>query len=1122
MGEEGTEARLQLDFSKLRSTCETLLADAKHFLDILRPFMPADVIKRFEDLQSTGSIFWLERRLVDVVFRGGDPADPAARALTLDGMSRATNEIFAHLVGNKKCNGLNFTAARLRAAGGANVAVRGAALSTVNAPGDVENYGPTFAGLLFYNAFHQPRSVGVSGGLPYGYDIIGNLVRPRRVDMAPGAPLPALVIGANATARFLLAEDRAGFTQYRSVLFLYNQLVEKYLTRLLDTASGDKIYGTLVNGFANGVASASVNGATTGKAFPDMVVAGKLGVGLGVLGFPKADAVLFQSLALVFQRLTRDVNPATNVNNHLVGTLVDVPLYTKEAYRCYLPAFAKMFDLIVAKCDFIKQFMQKTGVDLRFPSVAATHVSGALNEGAVGLKVAVAIDGGGGRVAYTAPDGTAVDAANGPVAQQLIGPVGLEALEGARDSATTKQKLVNIADAISAGAYALSNASSEVLRELADSPVFMQTQDGFIESYRARYGSPPLMPFSLSLFTLGNVSIAPDGRVTDSRLSPDAGAGTAEFKRAYGTRLFIYRSAPVTLEQMPGVRTILTAYNAVASRRDQIDPGKFLGFLQGALQLLRFAVDARSFRSEFSTTRTFASVQFTTDAGHAGGGIVVDPLPADAQRTGAYSITASPQELVSVAENSNQADEARKISDVVGGAASALKNIRGADLTVRARERIANIIDTGLMPINVHALMRGVPFANEYNYSYTFEQYAASMYGDTASRIESLAGAATKNSREMFLRLLVDPYARVERDLYGSDVQVMPDLIGRLFRGDASLGMGRPKFLSDQLFNKVLFRSIYQSPDALDEAGPGVGSGFVRGATNYNRERWAIGVVNTINNAAMALFEAIQQTAATAAAGAGGAVGDGGVGDAAAVAATGAMQARVITDLRTLVAYFDQLIAVLGGPQPANTDAFNAVATEARRLRVALNDAALIRLNAGAIDVATVHSYLAPAGMPIMIVVAPGAPADLLGRFAALLTGVGGIAANGLTQLVENVPLRSFLAQGGRVGLTYFRPTDAANLTPVIEQANLPDVATKQRLEDIGKLRFDTKLVRNLFLITNLSRLLRLKMGRELQQIHGVIAENHAMVAPGMTEYGFDPHSPNEYYRSQQWPDGRY
>ncbi|NBQ70512.1 MAG: hypothetical protein EBU46_17440, partial [Nitrosomonadaceae bacterium] len=41
--------------------------------------------------------------------------------------------------------------------------------------------------------------------------------------------------------------------------------------------------------------------------------------------------------------------------------------------------------------------------------------------------------------------------------------------------------------------------------------------------------------------------------------------------------------------------------------------------------------------------------------------------------------------------------------------------------------------------------------------------------------------------------------------------------------------MGRPKFLSDQLFNKPLFGSVYQSRQDWDEAGPAVGIGKARG-----------------------------------------------------------------------------------------------------------------------------------------------------------------------------------------------------------------------------------------------------------------------------------------------------
>jgi hypothetical protein len=53
--------------------------------------------------------------------------------------------------------------------------------------------------------------------------------------------------------------------------------------------------------------------------------------------------------------------------------------------------------------------------------------------------------------------------------------------------------------------------------------------------------------------------------------------------------------------------------------------------------------------------------------------------------------------------------------------------------------------------------------------------------------------------------------------------------VHRMFRGDNSLGMGRPKFLSDQLANKALYISIYQDAADFDEGGPAVGIGRARG-----------------------------------------------------------------------------------------------------------------------------------------------------------------------------------------------------------------------------------------------------------------------------------------------------
>ena len=66
-----------------------------------------------------------------------------------------------------------------------------------------------------------------------------------------------------------------------------------------------------------------------------------------------------------------------------------------------------------------------------------------------------------------------------------------------------------------------------------------------------------------------------------------------------------------------------------------------------------------------------------------------------------------------------------------------------------------------------------------------------------------------------------------------------------------------------------------------------------------------------------------------------------------------------------------------------------------------------------------------------------------------------------------------------------------------------------------GRIRFDTKFIRNIFFITNVLRVIRLKLNRELTQSRNLLLSSHAAVAPGLTEYGFDPFTPNQITHSR-------
>ncbi len=75
----------------------------------------------------------------------------------------------------------------------------------------------------------------------------------------------------------------------------------------------------------------------------------------------------------------------------------------------------------------------------------------------------------------------------------------------------------------------------------------------------------------------------------------------------------------------------------------------------------------------------------------------------------------------------------------------------------------------------------------------------------------------------------------------------------------------------------------------------------------------------------------------------------------------------------------------------------------------------------------------------------------------------------------------------------------------------------KKELELIGRDRFDTRLIRNLFFISNIHRLLRLKLNRELTQYRTVLVSSHSLVNPSVTEYGQDIYGPAETFADKQY-----
>jgi hypothetical protein len=71
----------------------------------------------------------------------------------------------------------------------------------------------------------------------------------------------------------------------------------------------------------------------------------------------------------------------------------------------------------------------------------------------------------------------------------------------------------------------------------------------------------------------------------------------------------------------------------------------------------------------------------------------------------------------------------------------------------------------------------------------------------------------------------------------------------------------------------------------------------------------------------------------------------------------------------------------------------------------------------------------------------------------------------------------------------------------------------KQIIHNVGYTRFNTNIVRNLFFISNILRIVRLQINREFTQNRNILKSSHFAISPSITEYGIM--NPNEAYSSK-------
>lgn len=679
MGGENNDGTLMIDHSNLKARVEELFEGTKELFEKFRSSVPADDITRYER-NDKGSLYFLEEKLMDELIRGAD-AD-TLRPISLDQVDGYVSATLRVLVDN----GLNNVA---------NIMQQ-----------DVLGFSPAAA-----------ANVPLAGR-------VGALTVLQPI---AGITYPSAAV-ANYNAQLYNVSN--SFTASdRSVFFLFNELLYKYLDLIFDGAA-QKVYRKCIDNISGGTFSDSITDPAN-NSYDDITPAAPFAAAAGVT----PARVMTRTNALIMRNL---MNSTTNQAKpaFLVQELADVPDHMKERFRANFPFVIKVADMIIRRCELDKAYIQ------------------------AGLS---------------------------------LGP--------------NQDVTVQILNKIAQGLFAIRNSAADVLKELDDQPKYFEVSRGSLDYAKSLSGQLPVMPLSSTLTLLKNVDTRAGAldAFNSYPLLPFSTQGQNSFKLRYGVRQLLGRpESEVSLDKLPWMKELLQAYNGVSEARGQIEEAKCTTHVARHVELLRYLTDARHIRDNMIS-------------GSLGGRVAVLPNLADALGDGpsfgiynpaagvsssVYSLkdNTSFDDVLAMTESTFDENMRTRLAQAVTSSSAAL---------TRNQVAVRNLLDMNIVPINIRALMREVSLINLYNFSYTWDHMVSEMFGYHPSMTLTDDTAKVnpnelRNPKDVFVRLLVQPHQELDYMTY----QVYMPLI---MSGVIDLGLGRPKFLGDQFYNKALLGELYNS-----------------------------------------------------------------------------------------------------------------------------------------------------------------------------------------------------------------------------------------------------------------------------------------------------------------------
>lgn len=321
----------------------------------------------------------------------------------------------------------------------------------------------------------------------------------------------------------------------------------------------------------------------------------------------------------------------------------------------------------------------------------------------------------------------------------------------------------------------------------------------------------------------------------------DVGVGSEEFKFAYGTRGLLSDNMEPNIELAPGVLGVLDTYNAKVGGAASYDKKKMVDCFTYCTHLLRFATDYTYHKTylgdqDLDKLTGFYIVGTHTVTGIAKNGVPFAPpmVPGTATnvnvlqhlacQTGKHALNdvnlangilasndqffINTNNITLLVENDNYKQSVYRMLRCIVDESQKEHMHFGT----RKDLRIYNILDANIVPINFHALQRELPLINIFNYSYTFDQLVCKEYGVNAKLDEPGDAQNDIETRENNYRFPGDTLVQILTKPLGKRTE-QQYLMGvmNLMVGRDNLTLNKPKYLSDQLWNKVLCNTVYMN-----------------------------------------------------------------------------------------------------------------------------------------------------------------------------------------------------------------------------------------------------------------------------------------------------------------------